>query len=81
MIWSFLGPSKVMTHNNYTNIFFYKIPETEKFVFCVITFETIKIQSCSVPQNDRLDHSFVKENMTRNGQKMAIGAGGWRRLP
>ena len=28
--------------------------------FCVITFEPIKIKTCSAPQNDRLNLSFVK---------------------
>ena len=31
------------------------------FAFCVITFETIKIPTCSAPQNDRLNLSFVKD--------------------
>ena len=31
------------------------------FAFCVITFEPIKIQTCSAPQNDRLIFSFVKD--------------------
>ena len=45
--------------------------------FCVITFEPIMIQTCSAPQNDRLNFSFVKgikvvvEKMTRNHRKMA----------
>ena len=48
------------------------------FVFCVITVVPIMIQTCSVPQNDRLNLSFVKDiyevakKMTRNGRKMAI---------
>ena len=33
----------------------------EKIAFCVITFETIKIQTHSAPQNDRLNFSFVKD--------------------
>ena len=33
----------------------------EKIAFCVITFEPIKIQTHSVPQNDRLNFSFVKD--------------------
>ena len=33
----------------------------EKIAFCVITFESIKIQTHSVPQNDRLNFSFVKD--------------------
>ena len=32
----------------------------EKIAFCVITFEQIKIQSHSAPQNDPLNFSFVK---------------------
>ena len=33
----------------------------EKIEFCVITFEPIKIQTHSAPQNDRLNFSFVKD--------------------
>ena len=46
--------------------------------FCVITFEPIKIQTCSAPQNDHLNLSFVKndhtygEKMARNGRKTVI---------
>ena len=49
----------------------------EIFAFCVIIHEPIKIQTCSAPQNDRLNFSFVKdtyvdgEKLARNGQKMA----------
>ena len=32
----------------------------EIIAFCVITFEPIKIKTCSAPQNDRLNLSFVK---------------------
>ena len=35
-------------------------PKMEKIAFCVITFEQIKIQTHSAPQNDRLNFSFVK---------------------
>ena len=35
--------------------------EREIFVFCVITFEPIKIWTCSAPQNDSLNFSFVKD--------------------
>ena len=48
----------------------------EKIAFFVITFEQIKIQTYSAPQNDRLNFSFVKdikvvvEKMTRNHCKM-----------
>jgi hypothetical protein len=31
------------------------------FSFCVVTFEAIKVQTYSAPQNDRLDLSFVKD--------------------
>ena len=48
--------------------------------FCIslITFEPIKIQTCSASQNDRLNFSFVKdthvvgEKMTRSGRKTDI---------
>ena len=33
----------------------------EKIAFFVITFEPIKIQTHSAPQNDRLNFSFVKD--------------------
>ena len=40
------------------------------FAFCVITFEPIEVQTCSAPQNDRLNLVFVViENMTRNDRK------------
>ena len=47
------------------------------FVFCVITFEPVMIQTCSALKNDRLNFSFVKdtyvdgEKLARNGQKTA----------
>ena len=50
----------------------------EKIAFCVITFEPIKIQTHSAPQNDRLNFSFVKDthvnggNLARNSCKTAI---------
>ena len=56
----------------------------EKIALCVITFEPIKIQTHSAPQNDRLNFSFVKnvkvvvKKIVRNGQKPE---GGWRQLP
>ena len=34
--------------------------EKEIFAFCVITFELIKIWTCSAPQNDSMNFSFVK---------------------
>ena len=48
----------------------------EKIAFCVITFEPIKIQTHSAPQNDCLNFSFVKDvhvignKIARNGRKM-----------
>ena len=49
----------------------------EIFAFCVITFEPIKSQTCSAPQNGRVNLSFVKnikvcnwQKTTRNGHKM-----------
>ena len=50
----------------------------EKIAFFVITFEQIKIQTYSAPQNDRLNFSFVKDinvdgkNLAWNSCKMAI---------
>ena len=44
------------------------------FAFFVITFEPIMIQTCSSPQNDRLNFSFVNldgKKLARNGQKTA----------
>ena len=55
----------------------HKNPETEIFVFCVITFEPIKIQTRSAPQNDRQNLNFVKDiyvegrKLARNGRKTA----------
>ena len=67
----------------------YDIILIKNFVFCIfcvfaffcislITFEPIKIQTCSASQNDRLNFSFVKdthvvgEKMTRSGRKTDI---------
>ena len=33
----------------------------EMFPFCVITYDPIRTQTCSAPQNDRLNLSFVKD--------------------
>ena len=52
--------------------------EKEIFAFCVITFEPIKLQTCSAPQNDRLNFSFMKdiyvvgEKMASKGRKMDL---------
>ena len=40
----------------------------EKIAFCVITFEPIKIQTHSAPQNDRLNFSFVKDIHVNGGK-------------
>ena len=62
-----------MQKKHYTNNkFFYKIekkPEREIFAFFVITFEPIKIQTRSAPQNDRLNFSFVKDSYVCSWQK------------
>ncbi len=46
------------------------------FTSCVITFELIEVQTHSVPQNDCLKLSFVKDvdggKLARNGRKTAI---------
>ena len=44
----------------HTKSFFYKIALKQKWKKC-ITFEPIKIQTHAVPQNDRLNISFVKD--------------------
>jgi hypothetical protein len=46
----------------------------EILMFYAITFEPIKIQKCSAPQNDRLNLSFVKDakKMARKIAKMVI---------
>ena len=59
----------------HTKFTFYKIALMEKIAFCVITFEPIKIQTHSAPQNDRLNFSFVKVdggNLALNSCKTAI---------
>ena len=51
---------------------------TSSFVFYVITFEPIEVQTRSAPQNDRLNLSFVKDTyvdgrkLARNGRKTTI---------
>ena len=51
--------------------------EIEKFVFYVVAFDSIKIQTPLASQNDRHNLSFVKDicvaekKLTRNGGKMA----------
>ena len=65
--------------------FCYKIEKNGKWkyilTFCVITFEPIEFQTCSAPQNDCLNFSFVKdihvvgEKIARNGRKLVIYEG------
>ena len=51
--------------------------DSENFVFYLVAFDPIEIQTCSTPQNDRQNLIFVKdiyevgEKMTINGRKMA----------
>ena len=51
---------------------------TAPFAFYVINFEPIEVQTCSAPQNDSLNLSFVKDvsvvakKMAKNGCKIAI---------
>ena len=48
------------------------------FAFCFITFELIKVKTCSAPQNDHLNLIFVKDiyvvdkKITRIARKMTI---------
>ena len=50
----------------------------EIFAFCVIIHELIKIQTCSAPQNDRMNFIFMKDiyvdnkKVARNSSKTAI---------
>ena len=48
----------------------YVLTHFDSWAFCVIAFEPIELQTCSVPQNDRLDLSFVKDEHT-DGEKRA----------
>ena len=51
--------------------------DSETFVFYVVAFDPIEIQTCSAPQNDCQHFSFVKdiygvgEKMTKNSRKIA----------
>ena len=64
-----------------------RLEVTASFAFCVITFESIEIQTHSAPQNDSLNPSFVKDayvnggKLARNGQKTAILVGGLGQFP
>ena len=54
---------------------YHRLLVTASFAFCVITFEPIKMWTCSAPQNDGLKLIFVKGKkvvvgkMARNGRK------------
>ena len=51
--------------------------DSENFVFYLVAFDPIEIQTCSAPQNDRQNLIFVKDiyevgkKKTINGRKMA----------
>ena len=54
-------------------IFFTKLVKTEILTLYATTFEPIKIQKRSAPQNDRLNISFVKDayvNAKKMGRKV-----------
>ena len=56
----------------------YLLTYFDSWAFCAITFEPIEVQTCSAPQNDRLNFSFVKDiyvdgaKVARNSRKTAI---------
>ena len=55
--------AKITKNSTYEIFFLQNRTKTkmEKIAFCVITFDPIKIQTHSAPQNDRLNFSFVKD--------------------
>ena len=61
-----------------TSIYHFLNSQKNIFAFCVISIDPIEVQTCSAPQNDRLNLSFVKniyvvgKKMARNGRKSAI---------
>ena len=69
-------------HQNSTYEFFFLQNHTkmkmEKIAFCAITFDPIKIQTHSAPQNNCLNFSFVEdfhvvsEKLARNGRKTDV---------
>jgi hypothetical protein len=71
---------KLARNGGKTTIYISWVSQVRKniFAFCVITSEPIEVQTCSAPQNDRLNLSFVKyikvivKKMARNGQKREI---------
>ena len=54
---------KRKNHQSTYNFFLQNRTKTkmEKIAFCVITFGPIKVKTCSAPQNDHLNLSFVKD--------------------
>ena len=76
----YVDGEKLARNGRKTTIYILWVSQVRKniFAFCVITFEPIEIQTCSAPQNDCLNFSFVKdrhgnvEKMARKGGKMVI---------
>ena len=50
----------------------------EIIAFCVITFGPIKVKTCSAPQNDHLNLSFVKDSYADGGKWSKNGHFGGR---
>ena len=67
--------TKINKNSTYDFFFLQNRTKTkmEKIAFCVITFDQIKIQTHSAPQNDRLNFSFVKD-IHVVGEKVAINS-------
>ena len=63
--------SKITKNSTYEILFLQNRSKTkmEKIAFSVITFEPIKIQTHTAPQNDRLNFSFVKDRWQKFGLK------------
>ena len=75
--WKTRKNAKITKNSTYENFFLQNRTKMkmEKIAFCVITFDPIKIQTHSAPQNDRLNFSFVNVdggNLAWNSCKMAI---------
>ena len=78
--WKTSKNAKITKNSTYEIFFLQNRTKTkmEKIAFCVITFDPIKIQTHSAPQNDRLNFSFVKDihvdggNLAWNSCKTAI---------
>ena len=77
---SYVDDGKLARNGRETAIYHFVSSQVKKniFAFCIITFEPIKVQTFSAPQNDRLNLRFVKEiyedgeKLARNGRKTAI---------